>query len=297
LIKIEIVAEDLNPANGLILKSQCAEILREWSVITCVNDEVVLKSCLLSSPDVRFATEVMVQKGCRSAAEAYNTAMAKAKTDLLIFVHQDVYLPEGWIRAVQNAIETLSKTDPNWGVLGVWGGIRSGNPGYMYWTGVKGTAGKPFQGFLEVNTLDEVVLIIRKSSGLHFDEQLAGYHFYGTDVCLEARRRGMKCYSINAFCIHNTNGYKLLPLAFWRGFLFIRRKWKAELPITSPCVEVTFWCWPAIRWNICQVVNLMLGRHSAAKRVEDPGQLYKEMVRSGLIALPEIAGSDKQVSQ
>jgi len=264
-----------------------------WTLITATNDEKVLKSCLLSSPDIRFATEVMLQRGYRSAAEAYNCASARAKTELLIFVHQDVYLPEGWIDAVQNAVEMISRADPNWGVLGVWGGVRRGNPGYMYWTGVAGTAGKPFEGFLEVSTLDEVVLIIRRSSRIHFDEQLAGYHFYGTDICLEAKRRGMKCYSISAFCIHNTNCYKLLPLEFWRGYFFIRRKWKSELPITSPCVEVTFWCWPAIRWNICQMANLILGRHKAAKRVKDPSQLYKGMVDSGLVALPVITRTNK----
>ena len=68
----------------------------DWTVISVTNNEDVLKSCLLNSPDLAEASEVILQKGYRSAAVAYNSAIDKAKTDLLVFLHQDVYLPRGW---------------------------------------------------------------------------------------------------------------------------------------------------------------------------------------------------------
>jgi hypothetical protein len=256
----------------------------DWTLVSAVNNEEVLRSCLLNSPDVRSASEVILQRGYASAANAYNRALEKAKTDLVIFAHQDIYFPEGWLDCLRRTLDLLSDTDPHWGVLGVWGGIRDGgSPGYMYWTGVNGTAGKPFSGVREVKSLDEVVLILRTSSGLRFDENLSGYHMYGTDICLEARRRGRRSYIFSGFCIHNTNVYDMLPLEFWKSYLFIRRKWKAELPINAPCVDITASCWPMIRWNVVRMVNIVLRRHKSPERVANPAVLYRQMVHRGVL--------------
>ena len=137
-----------------------------------------------------------------------------------------------------------------------------------------------------MESLDEVVLILRKSSGLRFDPHLAGFHMYGADICLEARRQGRKCYAIAAFCVHNTNQYGMLPFQFWRAYLAMRRKWKAELPIRTTCTEITRWCWPMIRWNVVRAINLATGRDKPpAKRVSDPAPLYRELVAGGLVQL------------
>jgi hypothetical protein len=125
---------------------------------------------------------------------------------------------------------------------------------------------------------------IRKSSNLRFDERLPGYHMYGTDICLEARRRGMKSYVIPAFCIHNTNGYRMLPLQFWRSYLFMRKKWRSELPIATSCTEITFGCWPMIRWNMIRAANIVSGRHQVLNRVRDPSRLYLDLSHSGAAA-------------
>ena len=142
----------------------------QWSLISAVNDDDVLKTSLLASPSISSANEVILQRGYASAASAYNAAIRKASSDLLVFVHQDVYLPEGWIETVKQTIDVLSVQDPNWGVLGVWGAVDSRQRvGYLYWTGDYGWE-RPFGGVKEVVSLDEVVLIFRKSSGLMFDE-------------------------------------------------------------------------------------------------------------------------------
>jgi Glycosyltransferase like family len=262
-----------------------------WTVICATNNDQVLKSCLLNSPDIRGASEVILKRGYKSAAAAYNSGLQKAKTDLVVLIHQDVYLPKGWIDSLQAAVESLSISDPEWGVLGVWGGIDAPSvPGYMYWTGVDGTAGEPFDGVHEVRSLDEVVLILRKSSGLWFDERLPGFHMYGTDICLEARRRGRKCYVFSGFCVHNTNVYDLLPMEFWRNCLFVRKKWKSELPINTPCIDITWSCWPMIRWNLLRGANIILRRHRPGKRVADPVALYEDLVNRGLVVAPARVG-------
>jgi Glycosyltransferase like family len=257
----------------------------EWTLISATNSDEVLKSSLLSSPDIGGASEVILQRGYTGAAACYNSGLGKAKTDLVVFAHQDMYFPRGWIDSLRGALDLLSVSDPNWGVLGVWGDRYTGGPpGYLYWTGVDGTAGQPFDGVREVRVLDEIVLIVRKSSGLSFDERLPGFHMYGTDICLEARRRGRKCYVFSGFCVHNTNVYDMLPWEFWKSYLFMRRKWKSELPISTPCIDITWSCWPMIRWNIVRAANIMLRRHKPGKRVADPAAVYQDLVNRGLVA-------------
>src|SRR5208283_928447 len=174
--------------------------------------------------------------------------------------------------------------DPNWGVLGVWGvGNDGAAAGYLHWTGVEGTAGRRFDGGIEVETLDEVLLIVRRSSGLSFDDSLRGFHMYGADICLEAGRRGMKCYAISAFCIHNTDDYKMLPLQFWKAYLFMRSKWKSQLPVKTTCTQITKWCWPMVRWNIVRAINLALRREKPKKRVPAPNLLYEDLVTRGIV--------------
>jgi len=290
----------------------------KWSIVSAVNSESTVASCLLKSPGVRSATDIILQRGYPSAAEAYNAAMRKAATDLLVFLHQDVYLPEGWFESVQKALAVLSLQDPNWGVLGVWGVTMSGGrAGYLCWSGLQprrgiefdgrpqgedgedlaGVRNRPFDGVIEVTSLDEVILILRKSSGLQFDESLPGYHLYGTDICLEARRRGMKSYAISAFCIHNTRIGNLLPRQFWQCYLLMRRKWKQALPISTPCTEITLGCWPMVHWNVVRLLNLVRRRHRAAEPVPDPGKLYGEIVSLGLASPVPAAINGNAVSE
>lgn len=256
----------------------------KWSVISATNNEQVLKSCLLSSPEIGSAAEVILQRGFSSAASAYNAGIEKAKTDILVFPHQDVYLPQGWVAAVENAVAAVSTRDRRWAVLGIWGVERSGEGvGNLYCAGLGQRLGEAFAAPKEVRSLDEVLLIVRKSSGIRFDESLPGFHMYGTDICQEANRQGMKSYAISAFCIHNTNGYKLLPWGFWKCYLMMRRKWKSELPITTSCAKITRGCWPMFQWNFKQAVNILLKRHKPGKRVADPGRLYRENLASGVM--------------
>lgn len=253
----------------------------EWSVISAVNDEAVLKSSLLDSPGIQSATEIILQRGFASAGTAYNDAIGRAKTDLLVFLHQDMYLPAGWIESVQGAIETLSKQDPNWGVLGVWGAVdEKVRVGYLYWTGGYGWE-QPFEGAKEVVSLDEVVLIFRKSSGLKFDGQLPGFHLYGADICLEARRQGRKGYAISAFCIHNTNIGGALPKQFWQCYFYMRRKWKKQLPIETPCTSIRASCWPVLRTKLIYLRDSLLGRQEKHHRAASPRELYKELLACG----------------
>jgi hypothetical protein len=249
-----------------------------WSLISAVNNTELVNNCLLRSPDVAHAKEVILQTGYVNAALAYNAAVDKSTSDILVFAHQDVFLPEGWFAQVQKSLHWLDDNEPNWAVAGVWGvrwdGRRAGN---VYCTGLGRVLRRTEDLPAQVQTLDELLLIVRKSSGIRFDEDLPGYHFYGSDICLAAEHRGLKCYAISAFCIHNTNGYGMLPWQFWKCYFLMRRKWRNQLPVITPCTEITRYCWPMIRWNMVRGLNILRGRHKSGRRVPDPAKLCREL--------------------
>jgi len=246
----------------------------DYSLVAAVNNETLFLSSLGNSPDIGSAVEVIQQRNFASAAKAYNDAWRRASGTILVFLHQDVYLPRGWFEDVSNAISKLARNDPNWGVLGVWGVDGKGQGwGNLVCTGVGRRLGKDFDDPQPVRTLDELALIVRRDAGFRFDERLAGYHFYGSDLCLEASQAGKRCYAISALCVHNTNSYGMLPWGFWRAFLYLRRKWWRELPIITPCISITKFGLPAIRWNLARAKNILLRRHQTRHRVLDPSRL------------------------
>ena len=247
--------------------------------IAASNSEEVLRSSLLSSPDLSEGIEISVQREVPSAAIAYNRGIEATRAEIMVFVHQDVYLPAGWIRKLERTVRQLQAKDLSWGALGLFGTERDGTGrGYLYSTGLRRVLGSEFTGAHRVETLDEVMLILRRASALRFDEQLPGFHLYGADICLQAEARGMKNYAISNFAIHNTNGVKLLPPAYWNIYRQMRRKWWSRLPACTPCMPITRSRAPAWRYGIGQRLRLALGRHQPGSRVADPASLCRQLL-------------------
>jgi glycosyltransferase involved in cell wall biosynthesis len=250
--------------------------------VVAVNNRKVFRDNFMSSPCLGTlqGPEVLVQEHFNSAAIAYNDALEKSSNDLVVFCHQDMILPENWITQLQEALSFLAKSDPNWGVLGCYGKTRDGRGwGYVYSSG-RGIIGKPFVQPTPVQTLDEIVLIVRKSSGLRFDPSLPHFHFYGADICLRAASMGMRNYVISAFCVHNTVQTLVLPKEFYDGYEHVRRTWSHALPIQTTCVRMTRFGIPLRRrrlqeWYLRHVRRCEIG----GKRIEDVQALVRTVKR------------------
>jgi Glycosyltransferase like family len=220
-----------------------------WSLVVAVNDDQVLESTLLASPAIDSNCEVIVRRGYSCAGAAYNSGLAEAQNDIVVFAHQDVYLPATWLKNLAETLDTLEAAGSKWGVLGCFGATQETPPrlhGYCFSTGLRRILGKPFQTLAPAQTLDELLLVVHRSSGLRFDEQLPGFHLYGADICLQAAASGLENFIIPAFCIHNANGTVRLPREFWRAYFYLRRKWRAALPVTTCCTTITAACMPIV---------------------------------------------------
>ena len=239
--------------------------------IVAVNSREVLGGNFLSSPC--FAQPhphtILVQEHFGSAAKAYNAALEQSPNDLLIFCHQDIYLPAEWLSDVRRAVDFLDRHDPGWGVLGCAGITRDGHLwGQVYSSGL-GVIGELPENPMPIQTLDEIVLIFRKSSGLRFDDSLPHFHFYGTDICLRAAEAGRTNYAIAAFCVHNTHQILALPKEFYAGCAHIRKTWKRHLPIQTTCIRLTRFNLPVIKSRLHDVYLRHVQREAGMRRAED----------------------------
>jgi len=135
----------------------------------------------------------------------------KAKSDYIMFVHQDVDLSSNtWLEEVEKILNELS----NLGIAGVAGrsknedgvitNIKYDNPPRL---AGKIQIGKP----TEVQTVDECLTIIPKSvfTKLQFDENTCNeWHLYAVDYSLSIRKLGYNIYIIPMYIYHLSIGFK-----------------------------------------------------------------------------------------
>lgn len=248
--------------------------------IVVANDPGILHANLLASPCLQGAHthQVIVQEGFASATAAYNAALAQSRNEILVFIHQDVYLPERWLSDLDSALRQLARSDPGWGVLGCWGVKQNGDEfGYLYTPG-QAVIGYPLETPEAVQTLDEVVLILRKSAGLKFNEQLPGFHLYGTDICLAAAAVGLRSYAISAFCIHNSRQHFRLPSDFYVSYRYVKRVWRKSLPIETSCVRISRFDGDIWMRKLKETVGRILRRTpQKGPRTEDPRMILSRL--------------------
>lgn len=216
-------------------------MIRNNILIACVSNNVdLLASNLSISPDVLSGrVRLLVKKDFSSASIAFNQVVEESEEDVIVFVHQDVYLPAGWVTRLAGFIESLALKNIEWGVLGVAGVSRKeGFVGHLWSTGLSNVLGGKFKGFVEVETVDEVVIVVNKKKGLSFDSNMPGFHLFGTDICLTSASIDLKNYVIDCPIVHNSKPVKYLNKDYFACYKFICSKWRDSLPIKTCVIEI-----------------------------------------------------------
>lgn len=277
---------------------------KAWSIAVSVyGDEAVMEANFSKSPVLSQAAAVIVQPGFPTVVEAYNDAIERCETDILVFAHPDVYLPESWADQFQAALRWLDRNAPDWAVLGLFGCDAAGKGvGFTYSVGLGKFVGTPFERPVPARTVDEFVFVVRKSSGIRFDTRLPGpqSQLCAPDVCLQALKMSCGVYVIPAFALHNSNGWSVLPFNFWKPYLYMRRKWKDELPVRVPYARITRWATPMLKNTARAWVKHRKSGHRTNSRVNDVEAHYDKLAKGIHGAFPpsvpaiatETAGSE-----
>ena len=217
-------------------------ILRDLCLIALVNDDASLAHNLMASDLItRHDVPLHIERGARSAALGYNAGLEATQAPIAVLVHQDVYFPPDWHRQLARAIAKTEAQDPDWAVLAPFGmdAETSAHLGDVWSTGINRRVGQRVAEPTPVQSVDELVIVLRRASGLRFDPALPRYHLYGTDLVQMARAAGKGAYVAAMPVVHNDDFKDRLGRDFTESYRFIRAKWRAVLPLRSPVLWVT----------------------------------------------------------
>ena len=175
-------------------------------VVVGFSDELahnILRSVCVNDP---FNQLILIDNTANlnysNLSEAINAGLDRAHHELIVVVHEDVYLPPEWQICFESALRAIEERDPDWGVLGTTGwteaAVRVGHWRDPY--GYRNTFAD--QLFIEAKRIDEQVMVLGRSHKLRPDPRLPGIHHIGEDLPLVARGMGLRTYVVNAQSIH-----------------------------------------------------------------------------------------------
>lgn len=210
------------------------------SFVTASHKEDVLVKNLLQSHGI-INQVLHVMRDYNNIAKAYNNAKPLVYKDhIVVYVHHDVFMPSTFLQNLNASLKKMQRIYPNWGVLGVAGvKMVSRQKKFLGYVKDRGKIiGSREDLPAEVDTLDELLLITR--GDFVFDENIPGTHFYGADICMQAKLQGRKNYVINAYLEHNSSlAFGTRPADFEPCKEYFRNKYIDHLPIATTCTIVT----------------------------------------------------------
>jgi hypothetical protein len=216
-------------------------LCRDIALVAAVNDQAVLERNLRSSPSVASG-ELRLEEiqQAPSASIGFNRSIARNDSPLLVFLHQDVYLPASWICNVSTAVKQLADIDPDWAVLGVYGVKADGGHVGNVWCSAAGAVlGKPLSEPVPVESVDELAFVVRRASGCLFDEKLPDFHLYGTDIIQIAGAMHLRSYVANLPVVHNSRPWFKLGRGYASAYNYMRRKWRRRLPLYTTVTTIS----------------------------------------------------------
>ncbi|MDN3019197.1 glycosyltransferase [Paenibacillus sp. BSR1-1] len=213
------------------------------SIICCYNNKSVFEQMLKKSIDNQdIECELIgienVNNKFTSAASALNYGASLAQGDYYIFAHQDIeFYDENFLKSIveyvdcnQNSIIGLAGRDK----MGIYSNITHGSQ-HLYAGNFK------VFGPVEVETLDECFIAMSKNvyNNLKFDEKTCNnWHLYSVDLCLTAKKRGIRAIVVPLEAYHASTGY--VSKDYWKSMKKVMEKHKKDhSKIYSTCSVVS----------------------------------------------------------
>jgi len=187
----------------------------KYSIFTISNNiniyNKMKESFINAGFDDRNSNYFLLDNTIKNLYEPYNSINRAIRDspleNIIIFCHHDILLDQndGEIK-LRKIINEMNQIEPNWLVLG------NAGVNYSYKTiakiNDKYDTGK-YSGILpnKVFSLDENILIINNNFKNDVcSTNLNGFHFYGTDICLNALKNNKNCFVIDFYLSHNGDG-------------------------------------------------------------------------------------------
>jgi len=185
-----------------------------YSIATLVSDraqyEAMQASFLFGGFDSVDCEYLLIDNAGATQTDAYrglNALLNAARAPIVILCHQDVRLLRDGRAKLDRCLADLTHMDPSWAVAGNSGGVAPGRLALR----ISDPHGRDVHvGDLpsKVATLDENFLVVRRDARIGFSNDLAGFHFYGADICLHAAQMGYSSYVIDFHLEHLSAGKK-----------------------------------------------------------------------------------------
>lgn len=140
--------------------------------------------------------------------------IAAARGRHVVLVHQDVVLLEAGRAELEARLAELDARDPQWALAGNAG---SASPGVLLLRITDRHGENQSVGAFpaRAQSLDENFIVLKRRAMLSPSRGLSGFHLYGTDLCLQARLKGMSAYVIDYHLKHL--GVGKIDQSFIRG--------------------------------------------------------------------------------
>lgn len=135
-----------------------------------------------------------------------NNFLSQSKGKYIIVCHQDIRLDFDGLDELNTCINEIEKIDSNWAVLGNAGGTNNFSKFHIRITDPHGSNKRTSEFPAIVDSLDENFLVVKNDLNIGLSRNLEGFHFYGTDICLQAKFRGYNAYVIDFHLTHLSKG-------------------------------------------------------------------------------------------
>jgi len=248
----------------------------DFAVAAAVNNREILAANLMRSPDIASGRLTLkTYEGYSQAGAALNAGLDGCTAPIVIFAHQDVYLPGPWLSQLIAQIERIEAKHPNWVVLGLFGlSVQGEMVGHVWSTGLGRLVGQGGFEPAEAENMDELVLVLRRASGVRFDDKIPGFHMYATDIVTQGRDRGMPSFIVDAPAVHNSTPTRKLTGAYAKAYRYMQRKWRHRLPIRNINSDIVWH--PVTLWR-AQFAILRLYRRNKRREPRDAAETAREL--------------------
>ena len=204
-----------------------------YSVCTLTTDRTEYAAMLASfrargfcAPDCEFLFIDNARGNAFSAYDGLNRLIEAARGDYVILCHQDIRLISDSRAELDRCLAELDARDPHWAVAGNAGGVGPGRRA-MRISDPHGDDRKIGELPEPAMSLDENFLVLKRRAHIGFSRDLAGFHFYGADLCLSADVMGYTSYVIDFHLRHLSDG-RISP-SFYEARRQFRLKWSRAL--------------------------------------------------------------------